>query len=99
MIYCVLVYICIYIYICMYIKYYTDDIPANSKYQRILRMFYSKPFRVAQAYLCPGAVVRVGVQCHRLRTLLLQDLLILIQQTHRHLISAATVCPSTVPAR
>lgn len=49
-------------------------------------------------YLFPRAVVIVGIKGHRISFELLYDLLILTQQTHRHLVGATTVSPPTVPA-
>ncbi len=49
-------------------------------------------------YLFPRAVVTVRVKSHRLRFELLYDRVILIQQTHGHLVGTATIRPPTVPA-
>lgn len=48
-------------------------------------------------YLFPRAVITLRVKSHWLMFELLYDLMVLIQQAHGHLISAATVCPPTVP--
>lgn len=49
-------------------------------------------------YLCPWAVVTVRVKGHRLRLELLDDRVILIQQSCGHLVGAPAVCPPAVPA-
>lgn len=49
-------------------------------------------------YLFPRAVITVRVQSHRLRFELLDDLMILIQQRHGHLVGATAVRPPAVPA-
>lgn len=49
-------------------------------------------------YLSPGAVITLGVESHRVRIEILYDLVILIEQTHGHLVGAPTITPAAVPA-
>lgn len=58
----------------------------------------SVQFIALSMYLFPRAVISVRIESHLFRFELLYDLMILIQQTHSHLVGATAICPPAVPA-